>query len=198
MAAPLPPPVVAAPPVPPVPPVASAPPPSPVLGRPPAPVVAPPPPAPVAPVAPAPSVPPAPAGGVAPTIDDATKKAVEDLGHQFEIGRNRVEQVLTPFIGEKVTKKMLAWSLERVQKTHAVMKMVHWGPSGDLLDNGEVDVEHLVKNLDGFIGMDVILIVKTALLELLNIRLSAVEQTLGPSMRQAVEKEVAKLGEILR
>jgi hypothetical protein len=160
-------------------------------------VSAPPPPAPAAPAAAAPAAP-APAAPTTPVIDEATKHAVEDLGHQFEIGRNRVEQVLTPFIGEKVTKKMLAWSLERVQKTHPIMKMVHWAPNGDLLDNGEVEVGRLVQNLDGFIGMDAVMIVKAALNELLNMRLSAVEQTLGPSMRQAVEKEVSKLQELVR
>ena len=190
--APPPPPVISAPP-----PVMAAPsaPPS-VLGRPPAAVAAPP----VTSPPPAPAEAPAPVAALptAVTVDPAARAAVEDLGHQFEIGRNRVEQVLTPFIGEKVTKKMLAWSLERAQKNHPIMRNVHWAPSGDLLDNGEIEVTALVKNLDTFPGQDVRALVKAALNELLTMRLAAVEQGLGPSMRQAVEKEVARLGELLR
>lgn len=192
-AAPAPAPVQAAPP-PPVPPpvVPAAPPPAPpapvhvdpVLASPPPPVAPPPPAAPVA---------------AAPTaITPAEVSQVEDLGHQFEIGRARMEQVLTPFISDKVTRKMLAWSLERVQKNHPIMKNVHWSPSGDLLDNGAIEVERLKKNLDGFVGQPVVALVKAALLELLSMRLTAVEQGLSSSMRQAMEKEAAKLAALLR
>lgn len=134
----------------------------------------------------------------APTLSPADIAAVEDFGHQFEIGRMRMEQVLTPFISEKVTRKMLAWSLERVQKSHPIMKNVHWAPSGDLLDNGAIEVERLKKNLDGFAGQPVVTLVKAALSELLGMRLIAVEQGLGASMRQTVEKEVTKLAALLQ
>jgi len=125
-------------------------------------------------------------------------KAVDDLGHQFEIGRVRLEQVLSPFIGEKVSKKMLAWSLDRAQKTHPILKNVHWSPSGDLLDNGEIEVTRLVKNVEAFAGHPVVQLVKLALSDLLVIRLEAVEKGLGPSMKQAVDKEVARLRDILK
>jgi hypothetical protein len=135
----------------------------------------------------------------APTaVGPAEKATVDDLGHQFEIGRTRMEQVLTPFISEKVAKKMFTWSLERMQKIHPILKNVHWSPSGELLDNGSVEVEKLVKNLDSFLGQDVVALTKAALRELLAVRLAAVEQGLGASMRQAVEKEVAKLGSLLK
>ena len=148
------------------------------------------------PAAPAPQVPPTPAP--APVLNPADVAAVTDLGHQFEIGRVRVEQVLTPFIGEKVVKRMLSWSLERAQKGHPILKNVHWSESGDLLDNGTVEVSRLAKNLDAFAGQPVLAMVKAALSELLTMRLLAVEQGLGPSMRQAVDKEVARLGALLR
>jgi len=129
--------------------------------------VAPPPP----PTAPTLPPPPTAAAGAAPatapvlTAEDI--KAVDDLGHQFEIGRVRMQQVLSPFIGEKVSKKMLAWSLDRAQKTHPILKNVHWSPSGELLDNGEVEVARLVKNLESFPGQPVIQLVKLAFSDLL-------------------------------
>jgi len=125
-------------------------------------------------------------------------KAVDDLGHQFEIGRVRMEQVLSPFISEKVAKKMLAWSLDRGQKTHPILKNVHWSPSGDLLDNGEIEVTRLVKNVEAFAGQPVVQLVKLAMSDLLVIRLEAVEKGLGPSMKQSVDKEVARLRDILK
>jgi len=125
-------------------------------------------------------------------------KAVDDLGHQFEIGRVRMEQVLSPFISEKVAKKMLAWSLDRAQKTHPILKNVHWSPSGDLLDNGEIEVTRLVKNVEAFAGQPVVQLVKLAMSDLLVIRLEAVEKGLGPSMKQSVDKEVARLRDILK
>jgi hypothetical protein len=145
---------------------------------------------------PPPPVPAAPAAAVPITPEDL--KAVDDLGHQFEIGRVRMEQVLTPFIGDKVTKKMLAWSLDRTQKTHAVLRNTHWSVSGDLLDNGEIEVGKLVKNLEGFPGQPLVQMVKLAFSDLLVARLDAVEKGLGPSMKQAVEKEVKRLEEILK
>jgi len=180
---------LAAPPVAPLP----VPPADPVLARPTA--AAPPPPVGAAPPA-APAAPPAPAGPA--TVSAADRAAVEDLGHQFEIGRTRMEQVLGPFISEKVARKMLTWSLERAQKAHPILKNVHWSASGELLDNGAIEVDRLSKNLDTLAGQNVVALAKAALLELLNSRLTAVEQGLGASMRQAVEKEVAKLGAILR
>ena len=128
----------------------------------------------------------------------ADRTAVEDLGHQFEIGRTRMEQVLTPFISEKVTKKMFTWSLERAQKNHPILRNVHWSASGELLDNGSIEVDRMSKNLDALAGQNVVALAKAALLELLTSRLAAVEQGLGASMRQAVEKEVAKLGAFLK
>ena len=201
---------VAVPPPPPLPvaPVAPmAPPPVVPVMAPPAPPMAgtpfapPPPPMspPTAPPAAAPTAPNAPVAG-APPMPPAPEvvAAVDDLGHQFEIGRVRMEQVLTPFIGDKVTKKMLAWSLERAQKTHPILKNVHWSQTNDLLDNGEVEVSRLVKNIELFPAQPILQMVKAALADLIQMRLAAVEQGLGPSMKQAVEKEVARLAEILR
>ncbi len=123
---------------------------------------------------------------------------MEDLGRQFEISRARMEQVLMPFIGEKPLKRLLAWSLERVQKEHPIVKNVHWSSTGDLLDNGAIEVDRLKKELKNFSGQDVVALVKAALSELLTVRLNAVEQGLGPALRQAVEKEVAGLVSSLR
>ncbi len=124
-------------------------------------------------------------------------KHVEELGHQFEIGRQRVRQLLIPFIGERVAKKMLAWSLERVQKTHPIFKNVHWSSQGELHDDGTIEVDRLVKNAQAVQGQDVVVLTKAAMLELLAARLAAVEQGLGVSLRQAVEKEVRRLEELL-
>ena len=124
-------------------------------------------------------------------------KQVEELGHQFEIGRQRVRQLLIPFIGERVTKKMLAWSLERVQKGHPIFKNVHWSSQGELHDDGMIEVDRLVKNAQAVQGQDVLALTKAAMLELLAARLAAVEQGLGASLRQAVEKEVRRLEELL-
>ena len=123
---------------------------------------------------------------------------VEDIGHQFEISRARMEQVLTPFISEKVAKKLLMWGLERVQRNHAILRNVHWSPGGDLVDNGTIEVNRLVKNAEALpIDQDAVAAAKAALMELVAVRLQAVEQGLGPSMKQAVEKEVMRLREIL-
>ena len=44
---------------------------------------------------------------------------------------------------------------ERVAKGHPILKNVHWSMSGDLLDNGAIETERLIKNLEGFAGQDV-------------------------------------------
>ncbi len=136
--------------------------------------------------------PPAPAPGEEGLSKQQIEQVVE-LGHQFEIGRARMEQVLTPFIGQKVTRKMLSWSRDRVQKTRPILKNVHWSPAGDLLDNGAIEVDRLARNLEYFRGQDVVALTKAAFLELLDMRLSAVEQGLGASLRQAVDREIRRL-----
>jgi len=124
---------------------------------------------------------------------------VEEIGHQFEISRARMEQVLTPFISERVAKKLLMWGLDRVQRNHPILRNVHWSPSGDLVDNGTIEVNRFVKNAEALpADQDPVAAAKAALLELVTVRLSAVEQGLGPSMKQAVEREVTRLREILK
>lgn len=118
---------------------------------------------------------------------------VEELGHQFEIGRTRMQQLLVPFIGERVTKKMLAWSLEHVQKSHPILKNVHWSSQGELHGDGTIEVARLVKNVQNILGQNVVGLTKASMLDLLKARLAAVEQGLGVSLRQAVEKEVRRL-----
>jgi hypothetical protein len=88
--------------------------------------------------------------------------------------------------------------LDRVQKAHPILKNTHWGPTGELLENGEVSVPQLLKNLESAAGQPVTDLVKAGLRELLAIRLDALEKSLGASVKQIVEKEVARLGEILR
>jgi hypothetical protein len=109
-----------------------------------------------------------------------------------------MEQVLTPFIGEKVARKMFSWSLDRASKTHLVLKNVHWSMAGELLDNGAIDVERLLRNFEHFPGVDTVALVKAAFSELLAVRLGAIEQGLGSSMRSAMEKDVLRLEEILK
>jgi hypothetical protein len=91
------------------------------------------------------------------------------------------------------------WGLERVQRNHPILKNVHWSPGGDLVDNGTIEVNRFVKNAEALPGdQDAVAVAKAALLELVTVRLSAVEQGLGPSTKQAVEKEVTRLREILQ
>ena len=131
-----------------------------------------------------------------PKTGDETR--VEDILVAFEQVRGRMEQVLTPFIGDKITKKMLAWSFERAVKNHPVLKDTHWSMTGDFLDNGAIESGRLLKSLSAFAGQDTVALVKAALSELLKTRLAAVEQGLGPSLRQSVEKEVGKLEAMLK
>jgi len=106
--------------------------------------------------------------------------------------------VLTPFIGDKITKKMLSWSFERAVKSHPILKDTHWSMSGEYLDNGAIESGRVIKALAAYQGQDTVAMVKAALSELLKMRLAAVEQGLGPSLRQTVEKEIGKLGDILK
>jgi len=205
------PPAAAAPPkpvqpAPPAPPAAAAPP-KPVQPTPPVPpaaAVSPKPvPPPAAPAAEAPPPPPPPApqdihGSQEPIARTPEMLVAEDIARQFEVCRVHMEQVLTPFIGEKVAKKMLSWSLDRASKTNPVLKNVHWSMSGDLLDNGSIDAERLLRNFEHFPGVDAVGLVKKALSELLAMRLGAIEQGLGSSMRSAIEKDVLRLEEILK
>ena len=135
---------------------------------------------------------------MAPRPKGEDEKIIEGILEQFDAVRNRMEMVLTPFIGDKITKKMLSWSFERAVKSHPILKDTHWTMTGEYLDNGAIESGRVIKALAAYQGQDTVALVKAALSELLKMRLAAVEQGLGPSLRQTVEKEVGKLGDILK
>ncbi|PKL91308.1 MAG: hypothetical protein CVV21_08840 [Candidatus Goldiibacteriota bacterium HGW-Goldbacteria-1] len=89
-----------------------------------------------------------------------------------------LRNILMSSISEKAVNNMMLRSLEKIALMHPVMKNTNWDSDGRLKEDGSVDFERFIKNIQQF-GNENIEKAFSAMMELLAMRLKAIKTGTG-------------------
>jgi len=96
----------------------------------------------------------------------------------YEEISDELRNILMSSISEKTVNNMMLRSLEKTALIHPVLKNTNWDSDGKLKEDGSVDFERFMKNIEQT-GNEKIEMVFSAMMELLMMRLKAVKSGTG-------------------
>lgn len=104
-----------------------------------------------------------------------------------------LEQELREIVGEKKTRTMLERTFELAREKYPeVFRNANWDAEGNLLQDGALDSQRVVDNLQAIPPAQADGVLDAALAALLQMRLSAVEKGLGSGMRSLIRSRLTR------